>query len=339
MIESMSGAEIGLALSVFLACGVEAVEALTIVLAVGVTRGWSSAMSGVGAALVALSVIVAALGPALTSLPIDLLRAVIGGLLLIFGLQWLRKAILRAAGLKAKHDERRIYRLQAQAAGAAGATPSGFDGYAFTVCFKGVLLEGLEVAFIVLTFGANQHRVGLAGAAAGIAVLLVLVVGVAVRAPLAAVPENAMKFAVGVMLSSFGMFWGAEGAGASWPGGDAALLAIVPGVLLVAVVLTGVVRRALPLAPSGESLHISVEAVDHPTVGGPMTRVKRLFLGVREFVVGEDWRTALGVVLALMLTALLAERMSSDWWVMTIAVVGLLALSVRTASRNIGPAT
>jgi uncharacterized membrane protein len=244
----MSGPELGLAVSVFLACAVEAVEALTIVLAVGTTRSWSSAFAGVGAATLALAVIVAALGPALTSLPIDVLRLLIGGLLLIFGLQWLRKAILRAAGLKDKHDELEAYEQEvAQARAAAGAGGgrgrSGFDGYSFTIAFKGVLLEGLEVAFIVLTFGANQGRIGLAAAAAALAVLLVVLVGVAARAPLARVPENTMKFAVGVMLSSFGMFWGAEGAGASWPAGDAALLAIVPCVLLAAVTMVEAVRR------------------------------------------------------------------------------------------------
>ncbi|MHB8233028.1 MAG: COG4280 domain-containing protein [Solirubrobacteraceae bacterium] len=230
----MSGAEIGLALSVFLACSVEAVEALTIVLAVGTTRSWSSAMSGVGAALLVLAVAVAALGPALTSLPIDVLRLIVGGLLLVFGLQWLRKAILRRAGLKAKHDELATFREETEAARAAGSTPRRFDGYSFTLAFKGVLLEGLEVVFIVLTFGANQHRVGLAAVAAAVAVLLVVALGAAARAPLSRVPENTLKFAVGVMLTSFGMFWGAEGAGADWPGGDAALLAIVPGVLVAA---------------------------------------------------------------------------------------------------------
>jgi uncharacterized membrane protein len=240
----MSGAEIGLALSVFLACTVEAVEALTIVLAVGTTRSWSSAISGVGAATLALAVIVAALGPAITSLPIDVLRVVVGGLLLIFGLQWLRKAILRASGLKAKHDESQIYEEGTAAARAAGTKPSGFDGYAFTIAFKGVLLEGLEVAFIVLTFGTNQHHVPLAAAAAAAAILLVIAAGVAARAPLARVPENTMKFAVGVMLSSFGMFWGAEGAGANWPGGDAALLAIIPGMLVVAVAIVKIIQRA-----------------------------------------------------------------------------------------------
>ena len=216
--QGMSGTEIGLALSVFLACTVEAVEALTIVLAVGTTRSWSSTMSGVGAATLTLAAIVVALGPALTSLPIDVLRIAIGGLLLVFGLQWLRKAILRSAGLKATHDELATYREETEAARAAGAEPAGFDVYAFTISFKGVLLEGLEVAFIVLTFGANQHHIPLAAAAAGLAVLLVIAAGAAARAPLAKVPENTMKFAVGVMLSSFGMFWSAEGAGASWAG-------------------------------------------------------------------------------------------------------------------------
>jgi uncharacterized membrane protein len=249
----MSGAEAGLAISVFLACAVEAVEALTIVLAVGTTRSWSSAMSGVGAAMLTLAAIVAALGPALTALPIDLLRVLVGGLLLIFGLQWLRKAILRAAGLKTKHDELQTFTDETEAARAAGARRPGFDGYAFTISFKGVLLEGLEVVFIVLTFGANQHRIALAAGAAGLAVILVIAAGAAARAPLARVPENTLKFAVGVMLSSFGMFWGTEGAGARWPGGDAALLAIIPGVLLAAAAMAWTVRRALDATPVADA--------------------------------------------------------------------------------------
>ncbi|HWY89280.1 MAG TPA: hypothetical protein VNY31_01275 [Solirubrobacteraceae bacterium] len=260
----MSGAELGLALSVFLACAVEAVEALTIVLAVGATRSWSSALSGVGAATLALAAIVAALGPALTALPIDVLRVVVGGLLLIFGLQWLRKAILRAAGLKDKHDELETFQEETEAARAAGARRAGFDGYAFTISFKGVLLEGLEVAFIVLTFGANQNRIPLAAAAAAAAVLVVIAAGIAARAPLARVPENTMKFAVGVMLSSFGMFWGAEGAGASWPGGDAALLAIIPAVLLAAMAMVWALRRSpRPVTPDQA---VPAEAPDQATV-------------------------------------------------------------------------
>jgi uncharacterized membrane protein len=240
----VSGPEVGLAISVFLACAVEAVEALTIVLAVGLTRSWRWALSGLAAATVTLAVIVAALGPALGALPIDALRVVVGALLLVFGLQWLRKAVLRAAGLKAQRDEALAFAAETDAARAAGGASAGFDGYAFTIAFKGVLLEGLEVAFIVLTFGASQHQIGIAAAAAAVAVAVVVAAGFVVRAPLARVPENLMKFSVGVMLTSFGIFWGTEGAGGSWPGGDAALLVIVPGVALASFGLVQRLRRA-----------------------------------------------------------------------------------------------
>jgi uncharacterized membrane protein len=239
----VSGAEAGLAVSVFLACAVEAVEATTIVLAVGSTRSWRSAGLGVGAALGALAVTVAAMGPALTALPIDALHLVVGGLLLIFGLQWLRKAILRAAGLKATHDELEAFAEETASASAAGSVADDFDRYSFAIAFKGVLLEGLEVAFIVLTFGASQNDIPLAAAAACLAVAVVAALGFAARRPLARVPENTMKFAVGVMLSSFGIFWGAEGAGASWPGDDAALLAIVPATLGMALAMVAALRR------------------------------------------------------------------------------------------------
>jgi uncharacterized membrane protein len=240
----VSGPEVGLALSVLAACAVEAVEALTIVLAVGATRSWRSALTGVGAALVVLAVLTAALGPAVTALPLNVLRLVVGGLLLVFGLQWLRKAILRASGLKALHDELATFEEERAAAQGAGVLPQGLDAYSFTVAFKGVLLEGLEVVFIVLTFGANQHNVPLAAAAAAVAVLGVTLAGVVAHAPLARVPENTLKFGVGVMLSSFGIFWGAEGAGAHWPGGDAALLAIVPATLACALGMVSALRRA-----------------------------------------------------------------------------------------------
>ena len=250
----MSGQDLGLAISVFLACAVEAVEALTIVLAVGVTRSWRSAMLGVGAAVVVLAAVTAGLGPALTSLPLGVLRVIVGALLLIFGLQWLRKAILRASGLKALHDESAIYDTQASAAREAGSAGSGFDPYSFTISFKGVMLEGLEVVFIVLTFGANQHNVGLAALAAGVAVVAVVVAGAAVHAPLARVPENTLKFGVGVMLTSFGSFWGAEGAGAHWPGGDASLLALVPATLLFGLAIVAVLRRRTAVTPAGAAV-------------------------------------------------------------------------------------
>jgi uncharacterized membrane protein len=240
----MTGSEVGLALAVFLACTVEAVEALTIVLAIGTTRGWRAAWWGVGAGLACLAVIVAILGPAVTAIPLGVLRVVVGGLLLVFGLQWLRKAVLRAGGRKALHDEDAIYRRQAGAAGAApGADAGSLDRYGFAIAFKGVLLEGLEVAFIVVTFGANQHHVALAAGSAVLAVLVVVAAGFAARAPLARVPENTMKFAVGVLLCAFGSFWSAEGAGAHWPGGDAALPVLVAGFAAVAVAMAAQLRR------------------------------------------------------------------------------------------------
>jgi uncharacterized membrane protein len=247
----MNGQELGLAISVFLACAVEAVEALTIVLAVGVSRSWRSSLIGVAAATLLLAVLTAGLGPALTSLPINTLRIVVGGLLLIFGLQWLRKAILRSAGLKSRHDEEETYREELAAAGEAGRVGARLDGYSFTVAFKGVFLEGLEVVFIVLTFGANQHNIGLAAIAATVAVGVIVITGIAVHQPLSRMPENTMKFGVGVMLTSFGIFWGAEGAGAHWPGGDAALLALVPATLAFGLALAAVLRRRAAAAGRG----------------------------------------------------------------------------------------
>jgi uncharacterized membrane protein len=230
--------------SAFLASAVEMVEALTIVLAVGITRDWRSALTGAGIAAVVLGAIVAVLGPALTLIPIDDLRLVVGALLLIFGLQWLRKAILRAAGYKALHDEEEEFaREAAEARGAAGERRAGLDWYAFTVALKGVLLEGLEVAFIVLTFGSTQGSIPLAALGAGIAIVLVIAVGAVARAPLSRVPENSMKFAVGVMLTTFGTFWGAEGAGADWPGGDASLPVVLAFVALLSFGLVAALRR------------------------------------------------------------------------------------------------
>jgi uncharacterized membrane protein len=230
--------------AVFLACAVEAVEATTIVLAAGTARDWRSALTGVAAGLVVLAVVVGALGPAVAALPLGALRLVVGGLLLVFGLQWLRKAILRASGHKALHDEAAIYQRELDAAQQARPERRGAvaDWYAFTLSFKGVVLEGLEVAFIALTFGGNQHNIPLAAVAALSAVVAVAAAGVAVRAPLARVPENTLKFVVGVMLCSFGTFWGAEGAGVTWPGSDAALLVLVPLYAVAGVSLSAALR-------------------------------------------------------------------------------------------------
>jgi uncharacterized membrane protein len=243
-----------LVLSAFLASAVEMVEALTIVLAAGLARGWRSSLTGVGAATLVLAVVVAALGPALTIVPLNVLRLVVGSLLLVFGLQWLRKAILRASGFKALHDESAIFARELEGARTAGrAERAGLDWYGFTLSFKGVLLEGLEVAFIVLTFGSTQGSIPLAALGAAAALVLVAGVGVAVRAPLARTPENSMKFAVGVMLTTFGIFWSAEGAGAHWPGSDVALLGVLGFVIASSALLVALLRRVrrTTLAPAG----------------------------------------------------------------------------------------
>jgi uncharacterized membrane protein len=236
-----------LLVSVFLASTVEMVEALTIVVAVGVTRGWRSALEGVVVALVVLAALVAAIGPALVRyVPLSALRIAVGGLLLVFGLQWLRKAVLRAVGLKAKHDEDAIF-AEHVAELSAARPASGRDSTAFAVAFKGVFLEGLEVVVIVLTLGAADHRLGLAAAAAGAAVVIVGIVGALVARQLAGVPENALKMAVGIMLVSFGTFWSGEGVGVHWPGSDLALPVLVAVYALVAwgtVTLIGREHRA-----------------------------------------------------------------------------------------------
>lgn len=247
--------------AVFLACAVEAVEATTIVLAAGTAREWRSATIGLISALIVLAVIVGILGPAVSSVPLRGLRLVVGALLLVFGLQWLRKAILRASGFKAVHDEDQIFADEVAAATVAPREQHGFvtDWYAFTLAFKGVLLEGLEVVFIALTFGTNDHNVGLAAIAAAAAVLVVAGAGLAARAPLASVPENSMKFVVGVMLTSFGAFWGAEGAGATWPGNDAALPLVVAVVAVFSVALVAMMRRVALTEPAGRETTMAAD--------------------------------------------------------------------------------
>ncbi len=230
-------------LGAFLASTVEMVEALTIVLAVGVTRGWRASLIGVAAGLVALAAVVGAAGPSLVNwVPIDALRVVIGSLLLVFGLQWLRKAILRASGRKKLHDEAAIYEEEV-AELESEPLPDGFDWTAFTVSFKGVFLEGLEVAFIVLTFGANHGSYGLTIIGATVGLVLVVGTGLVVHRPLSRVPENHIKFAVGVMLSAFGTFWAGEGVGVDWSLEDGTLLLLVGLYIATAIVAVALLRR------------------------------------------------------------------------------------------------
>jgi uncharacterized membrane protein len=247
-----------LVLTAFLASLVEMVEVLTIILAVGLTRGWRSALLGAAAGLAVLVVIVAVLGPALIRIvPLAALQIVVGALLLIFGLQWLRTAIQRAAGLKAKRDEEVAFQHNVGALEGRPVASVGLDWTGFVVTFKGVLLEGLEVAFIVLTFGVQAGRFGPSAAGALAAFVLAALVGVAVHRPLTRVPENGIKFAVGIALTTFGTFWAGEGIGVEWPEGDLTLLILAAFYALLAAGLVAWLRsseqaRVLPLA-EGES--------------------------------------------------------------------------------------
>lgn len=212
--------------AVALASGVEMVEALTIVLAVGSTRGWRSAIRGSLAALATLAILVGAFGPALVHIPLAVLRSIVGGVLLVFGLQWLRKAILRSSGYKAKHDEDAIF-AETVAELEAQAGRSDRDRLAEVMAFKAVFLEGLEVVITVLTLGTSAHQLGLASLVAVVSLLVVGIAGLLVAKQLSAVPENAMKMAVGIMLTAYGTFWTGEGLRVRWPGGSSDVMLVV----------------------------------------------------------------------------------------------------------------
>jgi uncharacterized membrane protein len=222
---------------------VEAVEALTIVLAVGVARGWQPALTGAAAGIAALALIVALLGPLIGAVPIHGLQFAVGVLLLMFGLRWLRKAILRAIGVVALHDEDAAFQRQTRELTEAERREAlGLDWIAGATAFKAVLLEGIEVVFIVIAVGAARGLIGLASAGAVAACIAVAAVGAAIHRPLARVPENALKFAVGVMLSAFGLFWTGESLGVEWPGGDAAILAFAALFFGVGAVLIALLK-------------------------------------------------------------------------------------------------
>lgn len=261
----------GLVLAVFVACVVEMVEATTIVLAMGFTRGWRSAITGTIAALAALTIFTIAAGYALANwLPEAALQLVIGTLLLIFGLQWLRKAIYRSSGRKAMHDEEAIYAEEVEAARKAGTASSGIDMFGFMVSFKGVFLEGVEVVFIVLTFGLSANNVPAAAYGALAAVVIVLLAAVIARKPLSMVPENTLKFGVGLLLTAFGIFWSIEGLGIfrdghhslEFPGADLAILYFLAAAIGLAWLLIRVLRRpSTPATPSAGSRDSRADSV------------------------------------------------------------------------------
>ena len=254
---NLTASDLGVVTSSFVASGVEFVEALTIVLAMGLARSWRAALWGTAVAVCALAVITALVGTLIGSyVSRSLLQLIIGALLLLFGLQWLRKAILRSAGIKALHDEAAAFAEEQSAALAAGhESRFGLDWYAFTISFKGVFLEGLEVVFIVVTFGASAHSIPLAASGAAAAAVIVLIAGAVVHRPLATVPENTLKYVVGLLLSSFGVFWVVEGLGTfapgrgsiAWPGGDLALLGLLAAWLIASQAMIRFLRSARPL--------------------------------------------------------------------------------------------
>jgi Ca2+/H+ antiporter, TMEM165/GDT1 family len=222
------------AVAAFLASLVEGVEALTVVLAVGFVRGWRGSLTGAGLGLVALMVLTAALGPALMRIRLDMIRIVVGGLLLLFGLRWLRKAILRGAGIIPLHDEAAAYANETESLTRLGGTLATFDTLAIATSFKIVILEGSEVVFIIIGIGTGGGLLVPAVVGAATALVVVIVLGFALHRPLAAVPENALKFVVGVLLTAFGTFWIGEGIGVAWPGAELSLLVLTAGFLAIA---------------------------------------------------------------------------------------------------------
>ncbi|MEM5430408.1 hypothetical protein [Cupriavidus oxalaticus] len=268
---------------------VEFVEALTIVLAVGTVRGWRSALLGTAASLAALMLLVAVAGPALARIPLPVAQLVVGTLLLLFGLRWLRKAVLRAAGILPMHDEDQVFTAETEALRRhTGASGRAIDAVAFATAFKIVMLEGIEVVFIVIAIGASGRVILPASIGAGLALLVVVALGVWLHRPLANVPENGLKFGVGVMLAAFGTFWAGEGIGLSWPGEDWAILALIGVFGVVALAMVHLCRRlrrtssALPISAPGE----------RPPTRGLLAHVAEEVMGL---FVDDSW-LAFGVV-------------------------------------------
>jgi uncharacterized membrane protein len=324
--------------AVFLACAVEAVEATTIVLAAGITRGWKSALLGTGAALGLLGAIIAIFGPAISGLPINSLRIFVGTLLLVFGLQWIRKAILRSSGFKDLHNEDQIYKDEVATA-ALAQSQSRFgvtDWYAFTLSFKGVLLEGLEVAFIVLTFGSIQRDIGLASIAALSAVIIVVIAGAILRHPLSRVPENTMKFAVGIALTAFGIFWGAEGAGAQWPGKDLSILGLILFLVALSYGLIAWLRARKARLQMPATVAPDFDEADSVALlqeRGLVTSLKAFGYFWYDFLIGDDLVGTLMIILALEGTNLAFHSGANTWYVLPLVVASALFRNLWVATK------
>ena len=243
-------------LAAFFASLVEFIEALTIVLAVGAVRGWRGAIGGAALALVVLLSLVVVLGPAITQIPEVYVQLVLGALLLLFGMRWLRKAVLRAAGVVPLHDEEKAYAEESASLRAKGGLTRGWDRVAVSTAFKITMIEGVEVVFIVVAVGASGHGLLLPACPGALAALLLVVaLGVMLHRPVAMIPENTLKFLVGILLCSFGTFWVGEGMAMNWPGGDVSLAALSVGYLGAGLLLVRLCRaRALTANATRETL-------------------------------------------------------------------------------------
>jgi uncharacterized membrane protein len=315
-------------LASFLASLVEFVEAMTIILAVGAVRGWRGALGGSGLALLVLLALVAVVGPALTQIPLVAVQLAVGALLLLFGIRWLRKAILRSAGVIPLHDETAAFAQESKALLQFGVRSSGWDGIAVTTAFKITMLEGIEVVFIVVAIGAVGPGLLLpASIGAVVALLVVVLLGLLLHQPVASIPENTLKFAVGILLSAFGTFWVAEGMSYSWPSGDWSVLELVAGYAAVALLIVAICRtRAVQRTEVARQIR---EQTETSWIGAVGRTLISLFV--------DDGQLASAMVLWLLIA----------WWVLpwltSIAALQCVALfgglAVILAKSSIGRAS
>lgn len=313
---------VALFLTVAVASAVEMVEAATIVLALGASRGWRSAIIGSVAALVTLALIVVIGGPSILLVPIELLRLLVGVLLLVFGLQWLRKAILRASGFKALHDEEKIFQAEVDSAKTAEKVKilSGLDKYSFTLSFKTVLLEGFEVVFIVLTFGALKGALVTATLAAFVSLVVVAATAFAIRKPLTKVPENTMKFIVGAMATTFGIFWTTEGLRIEWPFADLSIILIA---VLVVIVSFGCIIWLRAKTP-GEKAKKKSERAISPAIRALSSALEFIY----DLVIGDEWVTGVSLWILVVISTFVTIP-AGAWYLVLVFVTLILPLGLR----------
>lgn len=298
------------------------VEAATIVLALGASRGWRSAIIGSVAALVTLALIVVIGGPSILLVPIELLRLLVGVLLLVFGLQWLRKAILRASGFKALHDEEKIFQAEVDSAKTAEKVKifSGLDKYSFTLAFKTVLLEGFEVVFIVLTFGALKGALVTATLAAFVSLVVVAATAFAIRKPLTKVPENTMKFIVGAMATTFGIFWTTEGLRIEWPFADLSIILIA---VLVVIVSFGCIIWLRAKTP-GEKAKKKSERAISPAIRALSSALEFIY----DLVIGDEWVTGVSLWILVVISTFVTIP-AGAWYLVLVFFTLILPLGLR----------